>query len=198
MLQDLDLLRQDPNIILVGEIRDQETADLAIQASLTGHLVFATLHTNDAPGALPRLLDMGAEPFLLASSLLQLSPSVLSGKFMKLVSSVMLLNQKALEEMRTVLGSLWPKDKEEISFIKVQETKSATTAVTGVGLVFSRFCLFPKNCQNHFGARNVIANRKTGKRRRYGYNETGRLFEGNGRCNNLGRSSEGCSGVRKK
>src|SRR5258706_639682 len=61
-------LRQDPNIILVGEIRDKETADLAIQAALTGHLVFATLHTNDAAGALPRLLDMGAEPFLITSS----------------------------------------------------------------------------------------------------------------------------------
>ena len=61
-------LRQDPNIIMVGEIRDRETADLAIQASLTGHLVFSTLHTNDSAGALPRLLDMGAEPFLLASS----------------------------------------------------------------------------------------------------------------------------------
>jgi type IV pilus assembly protein PilB len=62
-------LRQDPNIIMVGEIRDNETADLAIQASLTGHLVFATLHTNSAAGALPRLLDMQAEPFLLASSM---------------------------------------------------------------------------------------------------------------------------------
>lgn len=62
-------LRQDPNIIMVGEIRDNETAELAIQASLTGHLVFSTLHTNSAAGALPRLLDMGAEPFLLASSI---------------------------------------------------------------------------------------------------------------------------------
>lgn len=62
-------LRQDPNIIMVGEIRDNETADLAIQASLTGHLVFSTLHTNSAAGALPRLLDMQAEPFLLASSM---------------------------------------------------------------------------------------------------------------------------------
>lgn len=61
-------LRQDPNIILVGEIRDTETADLAIQAALTGHQVFSTLHTNSAAGALPRLLDMGAEPFLLASA----------------------------------------------------------------------------------------------------------------------------------
>ena len=62
-------LRQDPDIIMVGEIRDSETAELAIQASLTGHLVFSTLHTSSAAGALPRLLDMGAEPFLLASSM---------------------------------------------------------------------------------------------------------------------------------
>ena len=62
-------LRQDPNIIFVGEIRDTETADLAIQAALTGHQVFSTLHTNSAAGAPPRLLDMGVEPFLLASSL---------------------------------------------------------------------------------------------------------------------------------
>jgi len=62
-------LRQDPNIIMVGEIRDAETADLAINAALTGHLVFSTLHTNDASGVPPRLLDMGAEPFLLVSSL---------------------------------------------------------------------------------------------------------------------------------
>lgn len=62
-------LRQDPNIIMVGEIRDNETAELAVQASLTGHLVFSTLHTNSAAGALPRLLDMKAEPFLLASSM---------------------------------------------------------------------------------------------------------------------------------
>lgn len=61
-------LRQDPNIIMVGEIRDSETTDLAIQASLTGHLVFSTLHTNNAAGALPRLLDMHAEPYLIAST----------------------------------------------------------------------------------------------------------------------------------
>ncbi|NTW62123.1 type II/IV secretion system protein [Candidatus Saccharibacteria bacterium] len=62
------LLRQDPNIIMVGEIRDSETADLAVQAALTGHLVFTTLHTNDASTCLPRLLDMGIEPFLIAST----------------------------------------------------------------------------------------------------------------------------------
>lgn len=64
------LLRQDPDIILVGETRDTETAQLMVRAALTGHLVFTTLHTNDAPGALPRLLDMGVEPYLLPDSLL--------------------------------------------------------------------------------------------------------------------------------
>ena len=63
------ILRQDPDIIMVGEIRDTETASLAIQASLTGHLVFSTLHTNSAAGILPRLLDMGIEPFLIASTI---------------------------------------------------------------------------------------------------------------------------------
>jgi general secretion pathway protein E len=63
-------LRQDPDVIMVGEIRDHETAEIAIHASLTGHLVFSTLHTNDAPGAVTRLLDMGVEPYLAASSLI--------------------------------------------------------------------------------------------------------------------------------
>jgi len=63
-------LRQDPNIIMVGEIRDQETAELAVQAALTGHLVFSTLHTNDAPTSFNRLIDMGVEPFLITSSIL--------------------------------------------------------------------------------------------------------------------------------
>ena len=62
------LLRQDPNIIMVGEIRDRETAGIAVNAAMTGHLVLSTLHTNDAPTALPRLLDMGIEPFLVSST----------------------------------------------------------------------------------------------------------------------------------
>ncbi|BBB93325.1 type II secretion system protein E [Methylomusa anaerophila] len=64
------ILRQDPNIVMVGEIRDTETADIAIRAALTGHLVLSTLHTNDAPSAITRLVDMGIEPFLIASSVL--------------------------------------------------------------------------------------------------------------------------------
>ena len=62
------ILRQDPDVIMVGEIRDEETARVAIQASLTGHFVFSTLHTNDAPSAVTRLLDMGIEPYMVAST----------------------------------------------------------------------------------------------------------------------------------
>jgi general secretion pathway protein E len=64
------IVRQDPDVIMVGEIRDHETAEIAIHAALTGHLVFSTLHTNDSPGAVTRLLDMGVEPYLVASSLI--------------------------------------------------------------------------------------------------------------------------------
>lgn len=65
-----NILRQDPDVIMVGEMRDEETVDIAVRAALTGHLVFTTLHTNDASGAVPRLIDMGAPPFLLSSALL--------------------------------------------------------------------------------------------------------------------------------
>ncbi|WP_202118480.1 GspE/PulE family protein, partial [Escherichia coli] len=64
------ILRQDPDVVMIGEIRDLETAQIAVQASLTGHLVLATLHTNDSASAVTRLIDMGIEPFLLSSSLL--------------------------------------------------------------------------------------------------------------------------------
>ena len=64
------ILRQDPDVIMIGEMRDRETAETAIQAAMTGHLVFSTLHTNDAPGAISRLIDMGIEPFLIASSVI--------------------------------------------------------------------------------------------------------------------------------
>jgi len=77
------ILRQDPDIVMIGEIRDLETAQIAIQASLTGHLVLATLHTNDAPSAVTRLIDMGIEPFLLSSSLL----GVLGQRLIRLICS---------------------------------------------------------------------------------------------------------------
>ncbi len=75
------ILRHDPDVILVGEIRDIETAEIAVQASLTGHLVFSTLHTNDAPGAVTRLVDMGVEPYLVASSL----EAVLAQRLVRLI-----------------------------------------------------------------------------------------------------------------
>ena len=63
------MVRADPDVIMVGEIRDRETAEIAIESALTGHLVLSTLHTNDAPSAITRLIDMGVEPFLVASAL---------------------------------------------------------------------------------------------------------------------------------
>lgn len=103
-------LRQDPNIILVGEIRDKETADLAIQASLTGHLVFSTLHTNNAAGSLPRMLDMGAEPYLLTSSMTAIMAQRVARKVHAECKIDYVPDPKVIEEMKTVLGPLWPKD----------------------------------------------------------------------------------------
>lgn len=104
-------LRQDPNIILVGEIRDAETTDLAIQAALTGHLVFSTLHTNDAVGALPRLLDMGAEPFLVASALNCVIGQRIVRKICTFCKEKIDAEPKALEDIKQVLGPLMPQDK---------------------------------------------------------------------------------------
>lgn len=100
-------LRQDPNIILVGEIRDKETADLAIQAALTGHLVFSTLHTNDASGALPRLLDMGAEPYLLASTITCIVAQRVVRRIHEPCKYSYTPDPKVIEQIKAVLGSLW-------------------------------------------------------------------------------------------
>ncbi|MBP9669986.1 type II/IV secretion system protein [Candidatus Woesebacteria bacterium] len=100
-------LRQDPNVIMVGEIRDNETADLAIQASLTGHLVFSTLHTNSSAGALPRLLDMQAEPFLLASSMTCVVAQRVLRKICDNCSEKYEPPAEALQEMKKVLGPLY-------------------------------------------------------------------------------------------
>jgi type II secretory ATPase GspE/PulE/Tfp pilus assembly ATPase PilB-like protein len=107
-------LRQDPNIILVGEIRDRETADLAIQAALTGHLVFSTLHTNDAAGALPRLLDMGAEPYLLASSMTAIVAQRVVRKIHEDCKEEYIPDPKIVEDMRNVLGPLWNRSDAEV------------------------------------------------------------------------------------
>jgi len=100
-------LRQDPNIILVGEIRDRETADLAVQASLTGHLVFSTLHTNDASGALPRLLDMAAEPYLLASSITCIVAQRVVRQIHGPCKEAYAPDPKILTGIKTELGPLW-------------------------------------------------------------------------------------------
>ncbi len=101
-------LRQDPNIILVGEIRDKETTDLAIQAALTGHLVFSTLHTSDAAGVLPRLLDLGAENFLLASTMNAAVGQRIVRKICATCKETYTPAAKIIEEMKLVLGPLFP------------------------------------------------------------------------------------------
>jgi type IV pilus assembly protein PilB len=111
------ILRQDPDVVMVGEIRDKETATLAVQAALTGHLVFSTLHTNSAAGILPRLLDMGIEPFLIASTVhtvigQRLVRRVLPGD--KYQSS-----KAETEAIHQTLGSILPKTPEDVA--KVSE-----------------------------------------------------------------------------
>lgn len=99
-------LRQDPNIIMVGEIRDEETAQLAVQASLTGHLVFSTVHTNSAAGALPRLLDMGAEPFLLSSTMTAVIGQRVLRRVCDKCRTAYVPDQKVIEDIEAVLGGL--------------------------------------------------------------------------------------------
>lgn len=101
-------LRQDPNIILVGEIRDQETADLAIQAALTGHLVFSTLHTSSASGTLPRLIDMGAETFLLASTMNAALGQRIARKICDHCKISYIPPKELVDEVRKTLGALMP------------------------------------------------------------------------------------------
>src|SRR3990167_7257459 len=106
------ILRQDPNVVMVGEIRDKETATLAVQASLTGHLVFSTLHTNSAAGILPRLLDMDIEPFLIASTV----HTVIGQRLVRRVSKdkeAHHSNKTETQAINEVLGNLLPKDEAE-------------------------------------------------------------------------------------
>ncbi len=104
-------LRQDPNIILVGEIRDHETTELAIQAALTGHLVFSTLHTNNAAGAVPRLLDLGAEAFLVASALTAVVGQRIARKICSSCKEEYEPEPAVKDNIKQVLGSLLPADK---------------------------------------------------------------------------------------
>ncbi|HET7713200.1 MAG TPA: GspE/PulE family protein [Patescibacteria group bacterium] len=100
-------LRQDPNIIMVGEIRDKETTELAIQAALTGHLVFSTVHTNNAAGALPRLLDLGAETFLLASSMNAVMAQRVLRTLCKYCKEQYDAPEPVVKQVKEVLGKLY-------------------------------------------------------------------------------------------
>jgi type IV pilus assembly protein PilB len=107
-------LRQDPNIILVGEIRDKETTELALQAALTGHLVFSTLHTSDAAGALPRLLDLGAENFLLASTINAILGQRIVRKICDNCKEEYTPLPQILAEIKKILGRYFPQTPTEI------------------------------------------------------------------------------------
>lgn len=100
-------LRQDPNVIMVGEIRDSETTDLAVQAALTGHLVFSTLHTNDAAGAIPRLLDLGGEPFLLASAMTCIVAQRVLRRICEHCKEAYVPAAEVAEDIKKVLGPLY-------------------------------------------------------------------------------------------
>lgn len=112
------ILRQDPDVVMVGEIRDSETAALAVQAALTGHLVFSTLHTNSAAGILPRLLDMGVEPFLLASTL----NLVIGQRLVRRVTEKHEMYKSSeieTREINDIVGDILPQSKEDVA--KVSE-----------------------------------------------------------------------------
>lgn len=110
------ILRQDPDVVMVGEIRDSETANLAVQAALTGHLVLSTLHTNSAAGILPRLLDMGIEPFLLASTLNTVIGQRLVRRVQKKREAYQ-SNEVETSEIDAVVGSLLPKTMAEVAAV---------------------------------------------------------------------------------
>jgi type IV pilus assembly protein PilB len=111
-------LRQDPNIILVGEIRDGETTALAVQAALTGHLVFSTLHTNNASTAIPRLLDLGAEPFLIASVLNAAMAQRIVRKICSSCKESYVPPAEIINEFKAALGPLYPQEKNQTLFYK--------------------------------------------------------------------------------
>ncbi len=128
-------LRQDPNIIMVGEIRDTETVELAIQASLTGHLVFSTLHTSSAAGAIPRLIDMKAEPFLLASSLTCLVAQRIVRRINERVREEYTPEPQVVEDIKKVLGPIYEqwckkqgKDPNKLTLFRAKEQRSEKEA----------------------------------------------------------------------
>lgn len=123
------LLRQDPNIIMVGEIRDSETANLAIQAALTGHLVFSTLHTNNAATSLPRLLDMGIEPFLIASTVRAVVAQRLVRKLVPESTEIYRPDETTIKRIQSAFGLNEAADMERIHKLELQMIKSEMEGV---------------------------------------------------------------------
>ena len=118
------LLRQDPNIIMVGEIRDSETANLAVQAALTGHLVFSTLHTNNAATSLPRLLDMGIEPFLIASTVRAVVAQRLVRKLVPESTEIFRPDETTIKRVQTAFNLNKPEDMERIHKLELQHIQA--------------------------------------------------------------------------
>ncbi len=108
------ILRQDPNVVMVGEIRDKETADLAVQAALTGHVVLSTLHTNSAAGVLPRLLDMGIEPFLLSSTINTVIGQRLVRRICQKCKESVEATSAQVASIKKIIGDLLPKIKADV------------------------------------------------------------------------------------
>jgi len=122
------LLRQDPNIIMIGEIRDSETADLSVQAALTGHLVFSTLHTNDAATCLPRLLDMGIEPFLIASTV----RVIVGQRLVRKINRQTRQSYKPSEEEKKMIINMFNlKQNQNFNYIHELEKQAAAEGVGG-------------------------------------------------------------------
>ena len=133
------ILRQDPDIIMVGEIRDKETAVLAVQAALTGHLVFSTIHTNTAVGAIPRLIDMGVDPFLIAPTLISVIGQRLvrklcpgSGKPFPIKDSIKLLLDRQFADLPEEYRRTFPAFKEFYNATPTPECPNGTRGRTGV------------------------------------------------------------------
>jgi type IV pilus assembly protein PilB len=132
------LLRQDPNIIMVGEIRDSETANLAVQAALTGHLVFSTLHTNNAATTLPRLLDMGIEPFLIASTVRAVVAQRLVRKLVTENTEIFHPDEATVKRIQTAFHLDKPGDMERIHKLELQAIQAGMENVLNSSQVVAR------------------------------------------------------------
>jgi len=137
-------LRQDPNVIMVGEIRDKETAQLAVQAALTGHLVFSTIHTNDAIGVIPRLIDMGIDPYLIAPTLILAMAQRLvnllipgAGKLMPVEGSLDIMIKKQFEDLPEEFKKSIPFSKDVCFVEPTPENPTGTRGRTAVFEVLS-------------------------------------------------------------